>query len=150
MSGLSDGIQKSQWRTNDLTFTDNGLPPDNGRILQYVPARSGHDKGRGNSIDWQWISQVMRRHWRWSAAFALLVIAGVTAAVFAMKPVYQPVARIEVDPPGTEMFSLPGAGSSSDPTDYLETQAKILQSDELAIQVIRNLHLDQNKEFTRS
>jgi succinoglycan biosynthesis transport protein ExoP len=150
MSGLSDGIQKSQWRTNDLTFTESGLPPEGGRILQYVPARPGREKGRGNSIDWQWISQVMRRHWQWSAAFALLVIAGVTAAVFVMKPVYQPVARIEVDPPGTEMFSLPGAGSSSDPTDYLETQAKILQSDELAIQVIRKLRLDQNKQFTSS
>jgi polysaccharide biosynthesis transport protein len=149
MSGLSDGIQKSHWRTNDLTFTDNGVPPEGGRILQYVPARPGHEKARRNSIDWQWISQVMRRHWRWSAAFAFLVIAGVTSAVLVMKPVYQPVARIEVDPPGSEMFSLPGAGSSSDPADYLETQAKILQSDELAIQVIRKLHLDQNKEFTR-
>jgi capsular exopolysaccharide synthesis family protein len=92
----------------------------------------------------------MRRRWQWSAAFAVMVIAGVTLAVFVMRPIYEPVARIEVDPPGAEMFSLPGGGSSSDTADYQETQAKILQSDELAIQVIGKLHLDQNKEFTAS
>lgn len=150
MSGLSDGIQKSHWRTNDLNLTEAGLPPDNGRILHYVPAHSGQDKSKGNTLDWQWVCRVIRRHWPWSAAFAVVVIAGVTLAVFLMRPVYQPIARIEVDPPGAEMFSLPGGESSSDPTDYLETQAKILQSDELAIQVIRKLHLDQNKDFTAS
>jgi polysaccharide biosynthesis transport protein len=146
MSGLYDGIQRSQWRTNDLTPSEGGLPPEGGRILQYVPAP---DRTKGNPLDWERVSQVIRRHWWWSAAFAVMVIAGVTLAVFLMKPVYEPVARIEVDPPGAEMFSLPGVASSSDPTDYLETQAKILQSDELAIEVIRKLHLDQNKEFTK-
>lgn len=150
MSGSTDGIEKSMWRNGDLTHAEGGLPPDGGRILQYVPAQSAQDRARSNPLDWQRISQVIRRHWWWSAAFAIMVIGGVALAVFLMKPVYEPVARIEVDPPGAEMFSLPSLESSSDPADYLETQAKILQSDELAIEVIRKLHLDQNKEFMTS
>ena len=151
MSGLSDAIEKSKWRsTHDLTPAEGGLSPDGGSILQYVPVHSGHTQAKGNILDWQRAWSVMKRHWRWSAALAVMVIAGVTVAVFLMKPVYEPVARIEVDPPGAEMFSLPGVERSSDPADYLETQAKILQSDELAIQVIRKLHLDQNGEFMGS
>lgn len=151
MSGLSDAIEKSKWRsTHDLTPAEGGLYPDGGSVLQYVPAHSGHAQAKGNILDWQRAWSVMKRHWRWSAALAVMVIGGVTLAVFLMKPVYEPVARIEVDPPGAEMFSLPGVERSSDPADYLETQAKILQSDELAIQVIRKLHLDQNGEFMGS
>src|SRR5579862_5232365 len=146
MSGLSDAIQQSKWRASQDLIPHEGGPSDTGNIVHYVPAHSGHGKGKGNGLDWQRILGVMRREWPWSVAFAILVIAGVTLAVFVMKPTYEPTARIEVDPPGAETFSL-GVESSADPADYLETQAKILQSDELAIQVIRKLRLDQNPYF---
>lgn len=146
MSGLSDAIQQSKWRASQELMPHEGGPSDTGNIMHYVPSHSGHGKGKGNGLDWQRILGVMRREWPWSLAFAILVIGGVTAAVFLMKPTYEPTARIEVDPPGAETFSL-GVESSADPADYLETQAKILQSDELAIQVIRKLHLDQNSSF---
>ncbi len=148
MSDLSDAIQQSKWRASqDVIAHEGGSSAETGNIVHYVPAHSGQGKGKGNGLDWQRILGVMRREWPWSMAFAILVIAGVTLAVFAMKPTYEPIARIEVDPPGAETFSLPGVESSGDPADYLETQAKILQSDELAIQVIRKLHLDQNTSF---
>ena len=45
------------------------------------------------------------------------------------------------------MFSLEGNNSTGESTDYMETQAQNLQSDELALEVIRKLHLDQNPDF---
>ena len=41
--------------------------------------------------------------------FATVLMAAVIVVTFNMKAIYEPVARIEVDPPG-EQFSLEGAG----------------------------------------
>lgn len=90
--------------------------------------------------------RAIRRHWRWSLAFAVALSLCVAVTVLLMKPVYEPTARIEVDPPGNELFSLE-PGSSSDSIAYAETQAKNLETDQLAIAVIRKLGLDRNPEF---
>ena len=50
---------------------------------------------------------IVRKHWRISALFAAVLMVTVIVVVFSMKPIYEPVARIEVDPPG-EQFSLEG------------------------------------------
>jgi succinoglycan biosynthesis transport protein ExoP len=90
---------------------------------------------------------VVQKHWRWSLGFAVLVGACVTVIVSLMKPIYEPTARIEIAPPGSELFSLQGGEGRADSTEYAETQAKNLQSEQLARTVIRKLHLDQNPEF---
>ena len=92
--------------------------------------------------EWLHANYVMRKHWRFSALFAAVVTATVMVITYSMKPIYEPVARIEVDPPG-EQFSLEGGASGSD-SEYLETQAQNLKSDKLAMDVIRRLHLDQS------
>jgi capsular exopolysaccharide synthesis family protein len=65
-----------------------------------------------------------------------------------VEPVYAPVAKIEVAPPGSESFSLQNSGDRFDASAYSETQSKILQSDELAIATIRKLHLDRKRDFS--
>jgi len=105
-----------------------------------VPLRQPGDK------EWLGAVRALRRHWRWSATFALAFSLCVAVIVLLMKPVYEPTARIEVDPPGNELFSL-DPGSSSDSIAYAETQAKNLETDQLAIAVIRKLHLDRNRMF---
>lgn len=85
---------------------------------------------------------IVRKHWRLSALFVGVVMVTVVLVTFFLPPVYEPIARIEVDPPG-ETFSLEGGNPASD-ADYLETQAQNLKSDRLAVDVIRRLHLDQN------
>src|SRR4029077_5387739 len=82
-------------------------------------------------------------HWRISAAFAFAVMLTVALVTYFTRPVYEAVARIEIDPPG-EMFSLESGGGGTSDAEYLETQSQVLQGDTLAIAVIRNLHLDQN------
>jgi len=102
-------------------------------------AQAPQDK-RG--AEWLRILYIVHKHWRISALFAAVLMLTVTVVTFNMNPIYEPVARIEVDPPG-EQFSLEG-GSSGNDAEYLETQAQNLKSDTLAMDVIHRLHLDQS------
>ena len=86
------------------------------------------------------------KHWRWSLAFALATVGTVAAIVFSMRPVYEPVARIELAS-GHELFSSEGTEARLSTSQYAETQARNLQSSELELGVIRELHLDQNREW---
>jgi polysaccharide biosynthesis transport protein len=101
---------------------------------------------RGEEHEWPRALRALRRHWRWSVVFAVAMSLCVVIAVLLMKPVYEPIAQIEVDPPGNELFSL-NPGSPSDSVAYAETQAKSLETDQLAVAVIRKLHLDHNRDF---
>ncbi len=102
---------------------------------------------RPENAEWLRGVDILRKRWLLSALFALVVVVSVTVSTLMMRPVYEPEARLEVDPPGAEVFSLQGNNNSGASTDYLETQAQNLQSDELALEVIRKLHLDQNYDF---
>ena len=110
-------------------------------------AHSRSVNSRTERPEWLRGLDILRKHWRLSALFAFVVVVTVTVATLMMKPVFEPEARLEVDPPGAEVFSLQGNNSTGESTDYMETQAQNLQSDELALQVIRKLHLDQNPDF---
>ncbi len=96
-----------------------------------------------NSLsDWLRALAVLQKRWRLSAAFALAVFLTVVCVTYLTTPIYEATARIEIDPSG-EVFSLDGNSGSND-AEYLETQAQVLQSDGVAIDVIRKLRLDQN------
>jgi capsular exopolysaccharide synthesis family protein len=90
----------------------------------------------------------LRKQWKLSSLFALTVFMAVTAITIATQPTYEPVAQLEVDPQGAELFNSPGANSEPGNDQYLGTATRKLQSDDLAITVIRKLHLDQAAEFT--
>jgi polysaccharide biosynthesis transport protein len=83
---------------------------------------------------------ILRRQWRVVAACTLGAAAVALFATLLMKPVYEPVTRLDVDPPGNEQFSIEPQAVSSD-TEYLQTQVQNLQSDALALAVIRQLRL---------
>lgn len=110
-------------------------------------ARQAPSAAQEFTFDWAHMVEVLLRHWRWSALFAAVVVLTATAITFLMKPVYEPTATLEIDPPGAELFSLQGTGPSYNEAEYLQTQAQNLQSEQLALSVIRELHLDQNPEF---
>ena len=110
------------------------------------PSRPTLQPRREQAAEWAAALSILRKHWRISALFSGVVLATVAIAVFTMKAVYEPVARLEVDPPG-ETFSLESASSNYDDAEYLETQSQNLKGDKLAIGVIRKLHLDQNPEI---
>ena len=86
-----------------------------------------------------------RKHWRLSAIFGIAVFLTVVGVTYFTRPVYEATARMEIDPSG-ETFSLDGSSGATD-AEYLETQAQVLQSGGVAVDVIRKLHLDQNPEL---
>jgi succinoglycan biosynthesis transport protein ExoP len=98
---------------------------------------------------WEQAQRVLRKNRRFAALFAVIMTLVVTVVAFLIKDVYQPTARLEIDPPSTGIKTLHEIeyASETDNQDYLETQAQILQSDALAISVIRALHLDRNPEL---
>jgi succinoglycan biosynthesis transport protein ExoP len=121
---------------------------ENSRLLEpnviTLPAETD-----ANTFNWEQAVRVLRKNRR----FALIIAAGLTLLIaivaFAIRDVYQPTARVEIDPSGTGIQTLHEIESSSEleTPDYLETQSQVLQSDGLAISVIRKLHLDHNLEL---
>ena len=85
--------------------------------------------------------------WRISAIFALAVMLTVTAVTHAdhgppTKPrrAWKSIRRAKCSP-------WKAAPRRSSDAEYLETEAQVLQTDDLAVEVIRSLHLDQNPEL---
>jgi len=93
------------------------------------------------------------RKQRWTIiAFASVVLILTTIATFKTTPIYDAVGRIAINRESAD--ALPFKDSSSTPVadeDYtiaMETQVRILHSDNLAMKVIRKLGLDSNPSFT--
>jgi len=112
------------------------------RQAEEVHLPSSDDEG-----SWRrnWI--IFRKHWRLSAGFAATVIVAVLLFTALMKPVYEPSARLEIDPPGAELFRLEGRDTTEANTEYIETQTLQLENDGLAMEVIRKLDLTHNSQF---
>lgn len=114
---------------------------------QRIVTRPVSSPATQRGADWLVALNQLRKHWKLAAAFAGVVMLTVTIATLIAKPVYEPSARLEIDPPGSQMFS-PDRGSSSI-AEYVETQAQNLQTDALAVMVIRSLRLDKNPDFVK-
>ena len=103
----------------------------------------------GSSLTWEQVIRVLRKH-RW---LLIAIAGGLTLATLivalALRNVYQPVARLQIDPVGAGIKTLQEIENprSQEDVDYLDTQVQVLQSDGLAMRVIRILRLDQNPEF---
>jgi capsular exopolysaccharide synthesis family protein len=96
-----------------------------------------------NTYDWIWVMGVLRRRWMIALAFAAVVVTVTAAASYLATPTYIPESRLEVDPAGTEDFSLQtGTSELTDMDRIMETQTEIIKSDELAVKLIRALRLN--------
>lgn len=99
------------------------------------------------STGFQHLLNVFQRHWRAASLLAAMVVIIVTAATLLMRPIYEPEGRLEIDPPGTEVFSLQNSGTADGNTAYLATEAQKLQTSALALAAIRALRLDNYPEI---
>src|ERR1700693_3364198 len=84
---------------------------------------------------------ILRKHQWLILSFMLAVVTMVAIATFRMQPVYVATARIEMDRENGNILPFQGADSYDfmmDLDNYIETQSKILTSETLALQTIRN------------
>src|SRR5262249_5491254 len=127
------------------------LPPQDLRIELPPLGRFGFERPLDPRLyeasDWEKISTVLSKHRKLVAGFAFTTFLTVGIVTFMIKPMYEPATRVEIDPPGTEIFSLQGDQAGYDASEYLQTQAQKLKSDELALEVIRALRLDHNDDL---
>jgi capsular exopolysaccharide synthesis family protein len=98
---------------------------------------------------WEQAVRVLRNNRNLALLLAGLLTLATVLGTLLMKDIYQPTARLEIDPVASGIRTLHEIDEfeSTENHDYLETQAQILQSDALAVSVIRALHLDRNPEF---
>jgi capsular exopolysaccharide synthesis family protein len=101
---------------------------------------------RDSEYSWEQAVRVLRKN----RTFALALAGGLTLlfllASLSMKNCFQPVARLDIEPPTSGIKALHEIESTAEAEnqDYLETQVQILKSDALAVSVIRELKLDKD------
>src|SRR6184192_4407038 len=94
---------------------------------------------------------ILRKHQWLILSFLLAVVTIVTIATFRMQPVYVATTRIELDRENANILPFQGTDSYDimmDQDNYIETQSKILTSETLALQTIRNNGLSARPEFS--
>lgn len=94
---------------------------------------------------------ILRKHQWLILSFLLAVVTIVTVTTFRMHPVYIASAKIELDRENANILPFQGADSYDymmDLDNYIETQSRILTSETLALQTIRNSGLAANAEFS--
>jgi len=93
---------------------------------------------------------VLRKHQWLILSFLLAVVTIVSIATFRMQPVYTATARIEIDRENTNLLPFQGVDSYDymmDLDNYIETQSRVLTSETLALQTIRNSGLIPHSEL---
>jgi succinoglycan biosynthesis transport protein ExoP len=94
---------------------------------------------------------ILRKHQWLILAFMLAVVTIVSIATFRMRPVYVATAKLLIDRENPNILPFQGADQYSyeaDMDNYIETQSKILTSETLALQTIRNSGLAGSPEFS--
>src|SRR6266850_442558 len=84
---------------------------------------------------------ILRKHQWIILSFMLAVVTIVAIATFRMQPVYVATARIEMGREDSNLLPFPSGNSYDfmmDLENDIETQSKILTSESLALQTIRN------------
>lgn len=101
------------------------------------------------TFTWEQAARVLRKNGRFAFFVAGFLILAVVTFALLLKDVYKPTARLEIDPVSSGIKTLHEIDDPAplDNQDYLETQVQVLQSDALAMSVIRSLKLDRNSEF---
>jgi polysaccharide biosynthesis transport protein len=106
-----------------------------------LPAREPHLRDYWRTV---------RKHQWLILTFLVTIVTVVTIATFKMKPIYEATARIEVDhetPNVLPFQNAPQYDVYEDLENYIETQDRVLQSETLALETIRNSGIAANAEF---
>lgn len=122
-------------------------PPSSYDAVHSAPALNTWNPPQESALR-EYLRVLIKR--KWTVLGCLITIFGIVLiASLKMTPIYEATGRIAINKPDTivNFKDSPNGGDYySDPTD-LDTEVGILQSDLLALQVIKNLNLDKMPEF---
>ena len=92
---------------------------------------------------------VVRRQFLIILAVAPLVVGLAAFYLFTTPPLYSADAKIMIDPGKSRLF--PQSSFGADPIDSVtvDSQIEVLKSENLALSIIKTLHLDQEPEFAK-
>src|SRR6201987_954834 len=128
------------------------IPRDNGSVEVMPPRFPALDLWPREPHLYDYLL-ILRKHQWLILSFLLAVVTIVSIATFRMEPVYSTTARVEIDRENSNVLPFQGADSYDyivDSDNYIETEAKILTSETLALQTIRNNGLTLHPEFAGS
>src|ERR1700730_7045171 len=94
---------------------------------------------------------ILRKHMWLILTFVVVVVTLVAIATFRMQPVYIATARIEIDRQNSNILPFQGVDSYDlmiDTDNYIETQSKILTSETMALETIRNSGLSALPQYS--
>ncbi len=136
--------------TNQLpanTVKDPVAPILEGGYQQVFPGYVSIDP-RENALESFW--RILQKR-KWAVIASTVVFATLSLILSARtKPLYRASCLISISKPSSDTLGLKDPTISEDYYDYameIETQTKVLQSDALALEVIRDLALDKNPAF---
>jgi polysaccharide biosynthesis transport protein len=96
---------------------------------------------------------ILRKHQWLILSFVLSVVTIAAIATFRMQPVYVATARIEIDRQNSNILPFQGVDAYDlmiDTDNYIETQSKILTSETMALETIRNGGLSALPQYSSS
>lgn len=96
------------------------------------------------------IWDALRRRWRMLLAIVVVVLLASLVAVMLITPKYTAVARLRIEPSQNALIGQPTTGSNLPDQSIVETEASVMRSHDLALQVVKKLNLGEDREFTRN
>ena len=135
---------------NDDTKIMPRDPGSNGGVDVYSPSARFHIDLSPREPHLYDYLLILRKHQWLILSFLLLVVTIVSIATFRTRPVYVATAKIEIDRENPNVLPFQGADSYDlmmEDENYIETQAKILTSETLALQTVRNSGVATNPDF---
>jgi succinoglycan biosynthesis transport protein ExoP len=131
--------------TNLSPYFSEKAPPDRSSLRAYIqppPLKTADAAGIGLAECWK----ILRTGWRLIAFLLISALTLTAIVVLFMTPQYTAIATVMINPESAQILdvsNLVQGIESRDVTDYDKTQYALLQSDQLAAQVIHDLELEK-------
>lgn len=117
-------------------------------LSRTVPAEPGlcssSDWPVCESYKWQTYFIAISRQNHFIILVSTALFVSIATGLLILPASYESTARLVVNPPGAEAFSLQSAYQGTSEPDYSETQAQILRSGGVTVEVVRRLRLSCN------
>ena len=148
--GRGNGEGGNRGPVNALDRTVRGAPPallgdSSGRRTAAIASVPDHLTA---ALPLRDLLRILHKHRLMIAAVVGVMVAVVSVVTYRIRPVYETSARIEINGETPDLSNLRELFLQMPSTeDYVQTQVRILQGDDLAMQTVRAMRLYEEPEF---